>query len=279
MRMRRNHLIVPALVFMGFAVPLRAEVHWNSTVAAATEQAVGASKPILIEFWADWCVPCKVMDREVFSTAEFERAAGKFVPVKVNADKNKALSRKHNVLTLPAIVIADSYGNQLFRHEGYLSLPSTLALLKALPGNVAEFNRLNQVLAREKDNFQALAEIGTKLKEAGLFRASVEYYSRALQNQEARSNPLKRESILNEIGLNLLQVRDARAAAATFERCLKEFPNSLQKDEWTLNLAQAYAFGTRNDQEKAKNLLMPLALNESLGPQSEKAKLILEGIR
>ncbi len=42
---------------------------------------------------------------------------------------------------------------------------------------------------------------------------------------------------MTDMGLNSLEVKDGKQAADTFEKCLKEFPNSRHRPEWTLNLA------------------------------------------
>ncbi|PYR97271.1 MAG: hypothetical protein DMG12_24445 [Acidobacteria bacterium] len=43
---------------------------------------------------------------------------------------------------------------------------------------------------------------------------------------------------MTDMGLNSLEVKDGKQAADTFEKCLKEFPNSRHRPEWTLNLAE-----------------------------------------
>jgi len=218
------------------------------------------------------------MEQEVYSTAEFRKATQKFLPVKIDFDKKTALARRYNVESLPTIVFADSYGNELFRYEGYLGAASLLAVVNALPGDVTEFNRLNRILGRDKNDFEALDSMGRRLKEAGLFRASSEYYTRALQEPAARSNAEKREAISNEIGLNFLEVKDGKLAAEWFEGCLKKFPNSSRKGEWTLSLARAYAFGDQKEKKKARKILQALIQGDPTGPESGKARTILASL-
>lgn len=237
---------------LGSAARANDAVHWYASVEEASAQAAVANRPILIDFWADWCAPCKVMEKEVYSTADFQEAAKRFLPVRIDCDKKTALARKYNVETLPTIVFADSYGNELFRNRGYMGAKTLLALVEALPGDVTEFNRLNKVLAVDKNNFEALEAMGKSLSAAGLFRAGSEYYGKAVQKQEAKLNPKKRETILNEIGLNFLEVQDGKLAAESFEKCLKEFPDSPKRVEWTLNLGQAYAFGERERKQRLR---------------------------
>lgn len=251
--------IAPILITVGFsficaAVQARASVHWHASVEQANEDAIETSRPIWIEFYAEWCAPCKQMEKEVYSSPEFEQASARFLLVRIDVDKENAAARKYNVITLPTIVFADSYGNELFRHAGYLGAQPLLEVAAALPGNVAEFNRWNRILSADRNNFDALIGLGDALREAKLYRASIEYYVRALQRHEGRTNLDKREAILNHLGLNFLTLRDAKHAAAIFEKCLKEFPNSSRKGEWMLHLGEAYSLGDKNDRQKARTL-------------------------
>lgn len=180
-------LILAVAVCIVGGVRAEEPIHWYSSVEEASAQAISTNRPLMIDFWATWCLPCKAMEQEVYSTAEFRKATQKFLPVKIDFDKKTALARKYNVESLPTIVFADSYGDELFRYEGYLGAVPLLAVVSALPGDVTEFNRLNRILGRDKNDFEALESMGNGLKKAGLFRASSEYYTRALQQPAARS--------------------------------------------------------------------------------------------
>jgi thioredoxin-like negative regulator of GroEL len=253
-------------------------VHWYSSVEEASALAVPANQPIMIDFWADWCGACKVMEKDVYATSDFLKATERFLPVKIHFDKKTALARKYNVDALPMIVFADSYGNELFRYDGYVDAKSLLALVNALPADVTEFNRLNKILAADRNNFEALESMGKSLRTAGLYRASSGFYAKAAQRPEAKAKPEKRETILNEIGLNFIEVQDSKLAAESFEKCLKEFPKSRKKTEWTLRLGQAYAFGEKREKEKARKLLETFMRDHPSSPQSEQARKILTSL-
>jgi thioredoxin-like negative regulator of GroEL len=207
---------------------------------------------MLLDFWADWCAPCKVMDADVYTKDEVVQAAEPFAAVRIDFDRKPALARRYQVSDIPTIVVTDSYGSELFRYTGYIDAAAFRDVLRSLPRDVSEFNRLNRVLERDPNDFAALDDLAGRLRAASLFRTSSGYYTRALQCREAKADGAKREAILSALSANYLEVKDGRRAAAALERCLKEFPHHARESEWTLNLGRAYLLGGKTDKARAR---------------------------
>src|SRR2546426_3309890 len=129
-----------------------ADLHWYSTLEEASSAAIKADKPMFLDFWADWCAPCKQMEKDLYNNDAFVKASDGFVLVRINFDKKAALARKYNVEGLPTVVFADSYGSEFIRHRGFLEVKPFIELMKALPSNVAEFNAFSKVLVQNKNN-------------------------------------------------------------------------------------------------------------------------------
>jgi thioredoxin-like negative regulator of GroEL len=275
---RRNLLaLVLGLVWV-FGAPDRTQagaIGWYANLEEASTAAQGANKPMLIDFWASWCGACKVMD-EVYADKGVIESLGRLMPVRIDYDKKPALARKYNIAGLPAIVLTDSYGNELFHHTGYISAKLMTEFLRALPGDVSEFNKWNKILAEDKSNFEALENMGKNLRTAGFYLSSNEYYGKALKRNEAKTDPSKRESILDQMGLNFLGVMEGKQAADLFEKCLKEFPASPKSPEWTLNLSRAYAAAQKKD--KARKVLEAFMRKHPGAAESEKAKALLASL-
>ena len=73
---------------------------------------------------------------------------------------------------MPTLVFTDSYGRELFRYSGFIGAQALSALLRSLPHDVSEFNRLSKVLDRNRNTLSALNAMGSQLRAAGLYLAS-----------------------------------------------------------------------------------------------------------
>ena len=204
---------------------------------------------MMIDFWADWCQPCKMMDAEVYVDPALRNAVNrKIVAVRINFDIQKDLTRAYNVQAIPQLVFTNSLGTELIHHRGFLNAKDLTSVVNALPADVSELNRFDGVLQRDQNDFESLLAMSRMLRVSGFFESSSEYFRRAAGHEQARRSVKEREIILRELGLNYLELRDGRSAARTFERCLRDIPANESTPGCLLNLARAYTL----DKQKAK---------------------------
>jgi thioredoxin 1 len=72
-----------------------------ATDATFEELVLHNDKPVVVDFWAAWCGPCKMVAPEMERLAE--KYAGSVDVVKVDVDANPALSQAFNILSIPTI--------------------------------------------------------------------------------------------------------------------------------------------------------------------------------
>ena len=70
------------------------------------EEVLKSDKPVVLDFYADWCGPCRMMNPIIDEIAE--EMEGKIKVGKVNADENKGLVMEYNVISIPTIIIIEN---------------------------------------------------------------------------------------------------------------------------------------------------------------------------
>jgi len=96
---------------------------WVTGMEAGKEKATAQKKPMMVDFYADWCSWCKKLDEETYTDATVMEKAKAFVCVKVNADEDKASATKYKAEGLPTIVFLDASGNEIHRVTGFEPAP------------------------------------------------------------------------------------------------------------------------------------------------------------
>ena len=67
------------------------------------DEVVKSEIPVLVDFWASWCGPCKMLAPSVAQIAE--EYSGKIKVGKVNVDEEESLSREYGIVSIPTVIL------------------------------------------------------------------------------------------------------------------------------------------------------------------------------
>ena len=144
----------------------------------ALQLAQRERKWVLIDYYTTWCAPCKRLDRETWNSPKvIDWLTSNTVPIKLDAEKEKALAKEHRVRMYPTILLLDSEGTEKGRIAGFRPPEAFLAEVSAF-----QSGKDMLTIAREKwqrrgqNNPLARDNYADALADAGKYPEALEHY-------------------------------------------------------------------------------------------------------
>ena len=108
----------------------KAEVAWtvsspeSDTHDALLAAAAAEGKPVVMDFWAEWCVQCKELDHETWSDPRVMEEAARFTTIKMDmtrtsSDWAKAQNQGYTIVGMPTVIFFDASGHEVRRFNGF----------------------------------------------------------------------------------------------------------------------------------------------------------------
>ncbi|OEU83195.1 MAG: hypothetical protein BA873_11470 [Desulfobulbaceae bacterium C00003063] len=96
-------------------------------------------KKIYINLHADWCAPCKYMEKTTFSNPTVIAYLNKhFISIKVDVDKEKKISNKYGAIAIPDNWFLFKNGDPIGRRKGYIEPDTFIKILKTVQEDIGE---------------------------------------------------------------------------------------------------------------------------------------------
>jgi thioredoxin 1 len=96
---------------------------------ATFAELISGDKPVLIDFSAEWCGPCKMMGPILKDVA---RTVGEKVRIlKIDVDKNPVVAQKYQVMSVPTLMVFKN-GEAVFRQSGVMQAPQIVDILNRI---------------------------------------------------------------------------------------------------------------------------------------------------
>ncbi len=87
------------------------------------KEVLESSVPVLVDFWATWCGPCRAFAPTLDKLAA--ESNGEFKVAKVDVDENEEIAAQYGIQSIPTVIVFKG-GEPSFRHTGALSLGELL---------------------------------------------------------------------------------------------------------------------------------------------------------
>ena len=90
-------------------------------------ELIQSTKPVLVDFYAEWCGPCQIMKPRILDVAE--RIGDDAQVIQIDIDKEKELATRFRIQSVPTLIIFKN-GKQQWRQSGVISAHALIQLLK-----------------------------------------------------------------------------------------------------------------------------------------------------
>jgi thiol-disulfide isomerase/thioredoxin len=249
-----------------------AGIHWGTNFTEAQKKARAQGKPMLVDFWADWCGWCHRLDKTTYVDAKVTQLAQDFVAVKVNTEgspHDREIALRYDVTSLPTILFISPGGHQVYRVNGFQGpgkFPRSLERAKDMAAKVMGFER---ALEKNPKDPAALAALGAHLFEQEFFEEGRDLLVQAAK-VDARDVPGTRRQ--TRMLLAIIQNYDHRYAEA--EALLKDGlaikPAGEDEPKLLFILGRTYMKWGRA--AEARRVMNEIVTNHGQSPMSQKAR-------
>jgi len=253
-----------AVLILAGASPAPA-IRWEHRFDEAVRKAKAAGKPLMVDFWAEWCGWCHRLDRTTYVDPRVVRMSEDFVALKLNTEgspEEAAIAERYEVSSLPTIAFLSPAGRQILRLQGFQGpgqFPATMETARELGAKVIAWE---ESLDKTPTEASALIGLGVHLFEQEDYAGSRDMLKKGVKvdwGQPARDRKRARlllaiihnydhkqaeaESLLKEaltlqppgeydpkllylLGKTYVSWGKARDARETFKRILDDYPQS-----------------------------------------------------
>jgi len=131
-------VLAGVFVFLGVATQKAEAISWVSYEEPLLELAAREKKPVIVDFYADWCGPCRALDSKVFTDPEIVDLSRQFLTVRLDLTRRQphqdAILHRYGIKGVPTLLFFDTQGKEVtsLRVEEYMDKKEILQRMKKL---------------------------------------------------------------------------------------------------------------------------------------------------
>jgi len=155
----------------------QSKIAWELDQTKAFERSATAHKPLVVDMWAVWCAPCKVMEETTFVDDRVVSALNGIVPLKLDIDANPIFTQRYDLVNYPTTLFLDQDAREITRLEGLVDAEQLLNTLKDVLAGYGDY--LDRV--EQRSDPLALQSVAKYLIQVGNPSGAGESLRRALK--------------------------------------------------------------------------------------------------
>ncbi|WP_233556888.1 thioredoxin domain-containing protein [Odoribacter sp. AF15-53] len=197
-------------------------VMFQGSYEEALRKAKEEKKDLFVDFYADWCGPCKAMATRIFTLPEvgdYFNAHFVCVQVNVEAKENGEVVKKYDVKALPTMVFVSREGKEMRRVQGAMEAAGLLKEAKIARGEELSFVQMYEKFKKKKNNLELQQQL---LLDAPFFLPTQEGYER--QKWMTRIESLFPDYLKNKKLENMINEKDFQILTLYHPQTSKEDP-------------------------------------------------------
>lgn len=215
--------MITAALLLSFAIGgghAATGVKWQKSFDEAQKKARTSKKPLMVDFWAQWCGWCHKLDQTTYVDPEVTKLSAEFVPVKVDTEggrRSVEIAVKYGVSTLPTIAFLTPAGRQIAKIAAFQGPAQFARTMETARDSATRVMALEAALEKEPQDPSALFQLGIHMFEQEFYEESRDLLYRASEVDVRRPVAERKQA---RMLLGIIQKYDRKLDAA--EVVLKE---------------------------------------------------------
>lgn len=198
------------------------EIQWHTDFDKALRLASSQGKSVVVDVYADWCGPCRMMERKTFKDEKVQEKITDFIPLKVDADRQPDITERYGVTALPTTLVLNAQGGVLMSQPGYLSPHNFIVFLNAAERSAKDLEAQIQRIESQPQDLKGTLALAQKLLELRRAKEALRLFETALTQSHSADT-----KALASYGMGMVYASSGEFgdAVVQLERVLDQYPD------------------------------------------------------